>query len=161
AAARMTALLTATSRKTGSSASAGGCRKVSAAGMGISLVFGPGGWGRRGGGGPPGGGRGGRPGRRAPPRPARPTKKYVARRRTARAGRLVDVGQAGPAVPQVAFFFEDAQEGADGGPARGVGQVGVHLDGGRPAAPVHHVHDLPLAPAQSLLGRICHRGPLP
>src|SRR5205814_7730146 len=75
----------------------------------------------------------------------------------ARLGGRVDVLEPFLAVREVALLFEDGQEGADGGPARRVGQGGPHLRGRGLAPGVDDVEDLPLAAAEVLF-RPCGHG---
>jgi len=60
----------------------------------------------------------------------------------------IDIAGAFFAVLDVAFVFEDAEEGADGGVAGGVGDVGLDLLGGGLFAAEQDIEDLAFAPGE-------------
>jgi hypothetical protein len=74
----------------------------------------------------------------------------------ARAGGSIDKLASLLDVPHVPLFLEDAEESADGGLARRIGEVIDDLDGGSSAAGVDHIHDLAFAAAESIAGLISH-----
>lgn len=57
------------------------------------------------------------------------------------------------AVAEVAFFFEDAEKGADRGITWGIGKGGADLGGGGFAAAIDGIHDLAFAAGEIGGGR--------
>jgi hypothetical protein len=77
----------------------------------------------------------------------------------ARLGGEEDVARAVRAMSQMAFFFEDAEERADGRIAGRIGQSGGDLGRGGFAAGIDDIHDLAFAAAEGIAGgRTGHAG---
>jgi GNAT superfamily N-acetyltransferase len=63
-------------------------------------------------------------------------------------GREVEKSALDAAVLDVSFFFEDVEDGADGGVTRRAWQVGLDVGSGSFAEAVEGIHDLAFAPAE-------------
>jgi hypothetical protein len=55
-------------------------------------------------------------------------------------------------MPNVLLLFEHSQHGANGGITGRFGKLSQDLGSGGASATVKHIHDLPLAPAELVLG---------